>query len=81
MNHSALSKHVDTSKVQKLDLIESNRQMPQSQLWFINNRASQAATSMDSRKKNHLNGSILPSVKVNPGKTSQDFNTGAAANR
>ena len=52
MNHSALSKHVDTSKVQKLDLIESNRQMPQSQLWFINNRASQAATSMDSRKKN-----------------------------
>ena len=52
MNHSALSKHVETSKVQKLDLIESNRQMPQSQLWFVNNRASQAATSMDSRKKN-----------------------------
>ena len=80
MNHSALSKYVETSKVQKFDLIESTRQMPQSQLWFINNRTSQAASSMDSRKKNknNLNGSILPSVKVNnnaAGRTAQDFNT------
>ena len=49
------------------------RYMPQSQLWFVNNRVSQVTANDAAGKKRH--GSILPSVKVPliGGKTSQDF--------
>ena len=60
MNHSALSKHqlLEASKIRKLEAIEQTRQMPQSQLWFINNRASQPTSSIERACEatgNHLN--------------------------
>ena len=72
MNQSALSKPYEISQLQKLETVENSRQMPQSQLWFVNNRNSQPTTANDRSEKrkqlNNLNGSILPSVK-HAGKT------------